>query len=120
MLVPIEPELEALVHQPFAIEPVRQPGLAEEVDGALLEQAGPHPLLDVLPAAPLDHDGVHALQGEQVREQETTRARSDDHHLGAQSAHVSSCLQIAYSSIRRLRRPITVDLVAAPASTQHG
>ena len=34
MLAAVEPQLEALVHQPFAIQPVGQPGLTEQIDGA--------------------------------------------------------------------------------------
>ena len=35
VLAAVEPQLEALVHQPFAIQPVRQPGLTEQIDRAL-------------------------------------------------------------------------------------
>jgi hypothetical protein len=54
------------LHQPFAIEPVGEPGLAEQLDGALLERPGPDPLLDGLATASLEHERIHAPSGEQM------------------------------------------------------
>ena len=66
MTTALEAQLETLVHQPFAIQPIGQASLTEQIDGALLEKAGSDALLDVFPAAPLDHDRLYALQGEQM------------------------------------------------------
>jgi hypothetical protein len=58
--------MESFVHQPFPIQPPGQPGSAEQIDRSLFEQSGPNPLLDVFPAAPLDHDRLDAMPGKQV------------------------------------------------------
>ena len=59
------------------------PGLHEQVDGALLEHAGAHALLDVVAAAGLEHHRLDALPVQEVREQEPGRAGADDPDLRA-------------------------------------
>ena len=66
------------------------------VHRALLEHAGAHPLLDVLAAARLEHDGLDPVQVQQVGEQQAGRAGADDADLGVYP-HTSS----AVSTIRR-------------------
>ena len=85
---PVEVELEALVRQPFALQSVGQPGLAQQIDGALLEQSCADALLDVFATASLNDDGINTSESQQVSEQKAARSRTDDHHLRAQRAHV--------------------------------
>ena len=59
------------------------PDCVEQVDRALFENAGADALLHVLAALRLDHDGLDALQVEQVREQQAGRSGADDAHLRA-------------------------------------
>jgi len=62
----VEEQFDAVVRQAVAVEPRADAGLAQQVDGALLEHTRADPLLDVLPAASLDHDGLDAAQVQQV------------------------------------------------------
>ena len=57
------------------------PTSLQQVDGALLEHAGAHALLDVLAAAVLEHDRLDAAQVQQVREQQPGGAGADDADL---------------------------------------
>ena len=54
----VEPELDPVVDEPFAQQPLSGAGLHEHVDHALLEHAGPDPSRDVLPAPVLEDDRV--------------------------------------------------------------
>ena len=60
-----------------------EPGLAQRLDGAVLEHAGTHPVLDVVAIARLEHHRLDALQVQQVRQQQPGRSGTDDRHLGA-------------------------------------
>ena len=51
---PVEAQLDAVVHEPLALQAVADPGSREQIDRALLEHARADPLLDVLAAAGLD------------------------------------------------------------------
>ena len=78
-----EAELDAVMDEALRLDAAGEAGLPEHVHGALLEHARPHPLLDVLAAAVLEHDGLDALEAEQVGEQEPGRPCADDPDLGA-------------------------------------
>jgi hypothetical protein len=52
--------------------------MIEEIDGALLEHARAHALLDVLARAAFEDDGVDAFAMQQVRQHEAGGARTDD------------------------------------------
>jgi hypothetical protein len=67
----------ALAHQ--ALAHIRR---AERVDGALLEHACAHSLLDVIAARPLEHDRMDSAAMQQVRQQEPRRPGADDADLG--------------------------------------
>ena len=56
----LEEQLDALVHHPFAVQPIGQPGLGEQIDGPVLEDAGPDTVLDVFAGAVLDDDRLDA------------------------------------------------------------
>jgi hypothetical protein len=57
-----ETQLDAIVDQAFGSHPVANPHFGQQVASALLEHAGSNPLLDILPAAVLDHNGIDSLQ----------------------------------------------------------
>src|SRR5205809_347092 len=61
----VEYEVDAMVDQSLALQAVADTGLAEQVDGALLQHAGPNALLDVLAGAALQHDRFDALSGQE-------------------------------------------------------
>ena len=54
----------------------------QQIDGALLEHARPHPIDHVLAAAVLDDDRIDAVQMQQLAEQQPGRTRADDADLG--------------------------------------
>ena len=76
-----ESQLDAVVHQALAPHSIAQAGFIQQVDGALLQHAGPDTLLDVLPAPGLDHHRLDALQVQQVRQHQTGRAGAHDSNL---------------------------------------
>ena len=79
---PSNGELDAAVGEALAIEAVGEPELAQQLDGRVLEHAGPDAVLDVGPVALLEHDAVDAAGRQQVGEHEPGRAGADDRHLG--------------------------------------
>ena len=66
----------------LAVEAVGDAEAAQQVDGVLLEQPGPHALLDVLARARLEHDALDALALEQHREREPGGTGPDNAYLG--------------------------------------
>src|SRR6185436_2393403 len=77
----VEAQLDAVVDEALAVEPVGEPGVVEELDGALLEDARADAVLDVLAAARLEHDRVDSLEVEEVRKQQPGRLGPDDSDL---------------------------------------
>ena len=80
---PFETQLDAVMDDALAVSRSADADLRQQIDGSLLEHAGPDALLDVLAAARLEDDGVDALQVQQVREHETRRPGADDRYLRA-------------------------------------
>src|SRR5215212_345673 len=78
----LEAQLEALVDEPLAVQALADAGLGEDVDRALLEDAGTDALLDVGAAAGLEQDGLNALAREQVAEEQAGRPGADDADVG--------------------------------------
>ena len=106
------------------------PASVEQVDGALLEHAGAHALLDVLARAQLEHDGVDPAQLEQPGEHEPRRSGPDDRDLGlhhalpssvrareAGSPGASSSTQIAASTTSATVQP---PVASCTAPSSHG
>ncbi len=69
--------------QPLARQPVADAGLGEDVDRALLQQAGADAGTQVLRRAPLQHDAVDAGQAEQPRQQQSRGPATDNSNLCA-------------------------------------
>ena len=78
-----ELELDAVVDEPLAVQPLSRPGGGQEVDDALLDHACADARLDVLAAPVLEDDRVDALQVEQMAEREAGGAGADDPDLRA-------------------------------------
>ena len=81
-----ELELDAVMDEALAVQPLAGPGGGEEVDDPLLDDSGPDASLDVLATPVLDDDRVDALQMEQMTEREAGGAGSDDPDLRPSSA----------------------------------
>ncbi len=76
--LPVVAQLDAVVAQALAVHACAGPGRAQHVDGALLQDPGPLPVLHVLPVAALQDDRVDTGVVEQPGEQEPGGAGSDD------------------------------------------
>src|SRR5262249_54562181 len=78
MAAAAEAEFDAVVYQTFALHSFSNAHLREQVNGALLEDSGPHALLGVLAAAVFDHDGIDAAEIEEMGKDEAGRASAYD------------------------------------------
>jgi hypothetical protein len=79
----LELQVDPAVLEALGVHPLAEADRAEQLDRARLEQAGPLPRLAVGPAAVLYHDGVDAAQAQQVREQQACWSSPDDGDLSA-------------------------------------
>jgi hypothetical protein len=86
-----EAQFYSVMGKAFALHPFTDACFDQQVDGALLEQAGADSLLDVLPAARFQHHGLDALKVEQMREHQPGGSCTDDADLRAR-IHLSAPL----------------------------
>ncbi len=77
-----EPQLDAVVPQALAVQPLPGAGRAQHVRRALLQHPGPLPPLHVGAVAALQDDAVDPREAQQPGEQQTGRSRPDDPHGG--------------------------------------
>ncbi len=68
-------DLEAVVHEAFAVHAVADAGLVEQVDGDLLEHARTDAAEHVVAGLPLEHDRVDARPVQQLAEQQARLGR---------------------------------------------
>ncbi len=73
-----EAQFDPVVGQPFAVHAVTGPGGPQHVDGALLQDPGALPLLDVVPVPALQYDRFDARPVQKPRQQQPRGPRSDD------------------------------------------
>jgi len=84
-------QVDAPMLHALADQPLTKPGPGEQVDRGVLEDACADPREHVLPRPGLDDDRLHAVRGEQVREQQAGWSGTDDRHLGTHGR-----IQLAY------------------------
>ena len=84
-----ELQLDSLVDQALAAQAVADAHLLEQVHGALLENAGSDPALDVLAAARLEDDRVDSAEVQEVRQHKAGRPGADDPDLRTHQASSS-------------------------------
>ena len=82
-VVETEPELDAFMAVALTQHPIGHPGVDEQVDAVLLEDARPHGPLDLEPRSDVDDDGADAGPREQVGEHQSGRAAAHDPDGGA-------------------------------------
>src|ERR1039457_2754940 len=70
-----------MVLQALRVHPLTEPGLAQDLHRAVLEDPRTHALLDVLPVARLEHHRGYAVQVEQVGEQQPCGTSANDAYL---------------------------------------
>ena len=85
-----EAQLDAVVDDALAVEPLAEPHPPQQVDRALLQHAGAHALLDVLARAGLEDHVVDPGLVQELPEDEAGRAGADDADLRPLSAHERS------------------------------
>ena len=90
MAFPLELHGDAVVEDPLAVHALSDTGLAQQLDGAVLEHAGADPVLDVVPAPVFEHDRLDSHPVEQVGERQSRRPGADDADLRAQPLHRDS------------------------------
>ena len=78
-----ELELDPVVDEALALQPLARTCLHEEVDDRLLDDPGTGARLDVLAAPAFEDHGVDALEGEEKAERESRGPGADDAHLRA-------------------------------------
>ena len=83
MAAAAEAQFDAVMDQAESLHPLADASFVEQVDGSLFEQAGANPLFDILAAASLEHDGLDAIEVQQVREHQPRRPRPNDADLRA-------------------------------------
>ena len=79
----VEGQLQPVVDQALARQPVADAGLGEDVDRALLQQAGADAGAQIFGRAPLQHDALDAGEAQQPRQQQPCRAAADNSNLCA-------------------------------------
>ena len=79
----VERQLDAVVQQPLAVEAVADADLLQQVDGALLEQAGADAGVQVFGGAPLQHDRFNAGETQQPGKQQPGGSATDNPDLRA-------------------------------------
>ena len=80
----LAPEVDAVVHEAFAIQPLAHVERSQQVDGVLLEQAGADAALEVVAGTALDDHRLDARALQQQCEREPGRPGADDANLRAQ------------------------------------
>jgi len=83
MTVAMEAQLDSIVNQAFTLHPLAHSHFHEQINRALLQDAGTDALLNVLAATVLDHDRVNSLQMEKVGKDETGWSGTYDSDLCA-------------------------------------
>ena len=78
-----EAQVDAVMHQTFALHSCAHAHFGKQIDGVLLEQAGADALLTIFAAAGFEDDGFDAGKMQQMREDESGGTGSDDADLGA-------------------------------------
>ncbi|MNF67190.1 hypothetical protein D3C84_489960 [compost metagenome] len=80
-------QLKAAMHQPFGVHALADPGLAQQVDHALFQDAGADSLLYVVRCLAFDDHGGDAGVVQQLAEQQARGAGADNGDLGLEDFH---------------------------------
>ena len=96
----VELQIDAVVDDPLAVQPVVDAGPVEEVDRTLLEHARADACLDVFAAAVLEDHRVDTRAVQELAERQPSRARADDRDLRALRRHSSASTSWAIANAR--------------------
>jgi outer membrane cobalamin receptor len=92
MPLSVEADVQPLVAQALAQEAGTGAHRIQQVDRALLQDAGPDTVDHIVAAAVLDNDGIDAIEMQEMPEHQSCGAGADDAHLRAEKGHFSSLI----------------------------
>jgi hypothetical protein len=117
-----EPQLDPLVDETLALEPLADAGRLQQLDRAVLENPSTDALLDVLAAAHLEDDRLDAVEVEEVGQDEPGGPRADDADLRphpSSSTPGPGCPVVIRASIVARRGSLGVHQEHRPGWTAH-
>jgi hypothetical protein len=91
-----------MVDQPLFTQPVAHAGGNEQIDARLLEHASANAMLDVIPRAFLENDGLDAVAMQQMAQQQPRGPGTDDTDLCVLAHHACQEMAISAGGIARL------------------
>src|SRR5262249_24831150 len=109
-----EQQLDPAVHEPFLVHALAYAGLVEEIDGHLLEDARGYSSQHVIPGLPLEDHRVDARFVQELAEQQSRWARTDDRNLCTRMSHGDLPLVVRPASRTIATGPLTITLSFAP------
>ena len=77
---------EPVMNLAFVVHAIAAPGFPHEFGEAMFEHAGANAAEDVFPAVLLEHNGVDALEVQQLRQQQARRTTADNANLNLHRA----------------------------------
>jgi hypothetical protein len=83
MALAVEAQFDAVMHQPFGMQPPGDPGSVQQFDRAVLQHAGADAAKHVGGAAALQDDGLDTVIFQKAAKQQAGRAGTDDDDLRA-------------------------------------
>ena len=83
MALAVEGQLQSVVDQALARQPVADAGLSQDIDRALLQQTCTDAGEQIFGRTPFEHDAVDAGKAQQAREQQSRRSAADNSNLCA-------------------------------------
>jgi hypothetical protein len=83
MTLAVEAQFDAVMHQPFLMQPAGNAGALQQFDRVLLQHAGADAAEDVIGAAAFEDDGFDAVVFEQATKQQAGGTGTDDDDLRA-------------------------------------
>ena len=92
MGAPAEAQIDSLMNQAFAFHPLADSHFSQQVDSALLQQAGAHSLLTVFAAVRFKHDGFNSTKMQQLGKHQTGRPGANNPYLSAHFAFARGLL----------------------------
>ena len=102
----------------FALKALADTRFDEQIDRAMLEQAGANALFDVFPAARFDHHAFNALQVQKVSEHESRWTRTDNADLRAHFFPLAATVAQPLLAVRFSRLQLIDELLAIAKTAQ--
>src|SRR5215468_1406325 len=85
MIATLKTQCNSVVNEALTSQPVSHTHVRQQVNGVLLENAGAHPLLYIFASSRFQHDGLNALQVQEVRQYQPRRPCPNNPNLRSHS-----------------------------------